>query len=596
MPENIVELERFVDRAGPLYSLPTVAVEILQLTAQPKVDLSELKKCLMRDPALVSKMLRVVNSSLFGLSRGVSDLNQALALLGTKSVRLLVLGFSLPEELFAGLTGDILRRYWHHTAIKATAAREISESIYRMPGEEPFIAGLLQDLGMLVLIQQLGEPYVRFLERAFAKAVDVSAAETVTLGFDHVQLSARLLQRWSLPENLVAAIGVGNSTERMEKIPDSQKALPQILHLADLLSGMLAEGRTDWLGGLLGVGQHYHQLSGTQLTALVSRLRAKVDQFSNVLSVELPADINYESILAEAYRRLTTEADSAATDLSAMQQFETAGIPVVAAANLATNDAREESAVLGDAAALSEAVRRFSQQAAKKMPGKSLLFARTPAKAALQAMPKHAGAPSPAMATTVSQDSNGSSTLPSVALSGTATQSAASLKNVAVTENKAGISTELLRSVEQAIATCRRTRQPLSLVLVEIDQFEELSAKWGGHECLRLAKLVSLTCSCVEHAHNVQLQTNECRFALVLPNCDRPGAGEIGHQILSGIRRLSQRHRDVAEAKLKISVGVTTVAMLAKNFLPAMLLDSADRCLHAAQLSGGNTLKSIDVL
>ena len=124
-----------------------------------------LKTCLLRDPALVGKILRVVNSSMFGLSRGVSDLNQALALLGTKSVRLLVLGFSLPDELFNGLAGETLRRYWHHTALKATAAREISESLYRLPGEEAFIVALLQDLGMLVLIQQLGEPYLRFLDR-----------------------------------------------------------------------------------------------------------------------------------------------------------------------------------------------------------------------------------------------------------------------------------------------------------------------------------------------------------------------------------------------------------------------------------------------
>src|SRR5436190_12734509 len=146
MAENNPALERFVDQAGSLYSLPVVAMEILRLTGQPKVDLAALKACLLRDPALVGKILRVVNSSMFGLSRGVSDLNQALALLGTKSVRLLVLGFSLPDELFAGLAGETLRRYWHHTPLTATAAREISETLYRLSGEEAFIAALLQDL------------------------------------------------------------------------------------------------------------------------------------------------------------------------------------------------------------------------------------------------------------------------------------------------------------------------------------------------------------------------------------------------------------------------------------------------------------------
>src|SRR3954470_9600778 len=114
-------LDRFVDQAGRLYSPPTVAVEILRLTSQPKVDVAALKQCLLRDPALVGKILRVVNSSLFGLSREVVELGQALALLGTKSVRLLVLGFSLPDELFVDMAGNILNRYWHHTTAKAAA-------------------------------------------------------------------------------------------------------------------------------------------------------------------------------------------------------------------------------------------------------------------------------------------------------------------------------------------------------------------------------------------------------------------------------------------------------------------------------------------
>src|SRR4051812_36053041 len=189
MNDNHPTLERFVDSAGQLYTLPTVAVEILRLTGQPKVDLVALKQTLERDPALVGKILRVVNSSLFGLSREVCDLGQALALLGTKSIRLLVLGFSLPDDLFIGMAGNILNRYWHHTTAKAAAAREISEAIYRIPGEEAFIAGLLQDIGSLVLLQQLGEPYARFLERATSKEIDVDGAESVALGFEHVQLS-----------------------------------------------------------------------------------------------------------------------------------------------------------------------------------------------------------------------------------------------------------------------------------------------------------------------------------------------------------------------------------------------------------------------
>src|SRR6188472_3625537 len=109
----------FLDRAGQLYSLPSVAIEVLELTSQPKVDVPALKRCIENDPALTAKILRVVNSSLFGLSREVSDLNQALALLGTKPLKLLVLGFSLSESFCANMTGRTIQRYWRYALTKA---------------------------------------------------------------------------------------------------------------------------------------------------------------------------------------------------------------------------------------------------------------------------------------------------------------------------------------------------------------------------------------------------------------------------------------------------------------------------------------------
>jgi len=91
-------VEQIAARATALYSRPTVALEIVQLTSEPQVDAHRLKECLEQDPALVCKILRVVNSSFFGLRREVVDLNQALALLGIKPLKLLVLGGSLGAQ------------------------------------------------------------------------------------------------------------------------------------------------------------------------------------------------------------------------------------------------------------------------------------------------------------------------------------------------------------------------------------------------------------------------------------------------------------------------------------------------------------------
>ena len=235
-------LRQLVERARALYSLPNVAARVLELTAKPQVDVRALKECLEHDPALVAKILRVVNSSLFGASRKITDLNQALALLGVKPLKLLVLGFSLPKELWSGVEAQVLARYWRRSLVKAVAAREFSERLWLVPGDEAFIAGLLQDVGMLVLIQDLGESYTHFLDRVQGERGNLASLEATTLGFDHAVLSARLLAHWGLPEELVRAVGLPAGSERLAALPPNERTLPRLRPIGSELPLSCADG------------------------------------------------------------------------------------------------------------------------------------------------------------------------------------------------------------------------------------------------------------------------------------------------------------------------------------------------------------------
>ena len=88
MNETSPQLEQLASRAVTLYSRPTVAMELVRLAEEPGVDAQALKDCVAQDPALTCKVLRVVNSSLFGLHRPVADLTQAIGLLGIKPLKL----------------------------------------------------------------------------------------------------------------------------------------------------------------------------------------------------------------------------------------------------------------------------------------------------------------------------------------------------------------------------------------------------------------------------------------------------------------------------------------------------------------------------
>ncbi|MCA9268866.1 MAG: HDOD domain-containing protein, partial [Planctomycetales bacterium] len=295
-----------------MYTLPAVALEVLRLTESPDVDAAAIKACIERDPALVTKLLRTVNSSVFGLGRTVTDLNQAVALLGVKPLKLLVLGFSLPPKLLTGLEHAALARYWRHTLIKAVAARELAATTPDVDDDDAFLAGLLQDIGALVLLKDLGEPYASFLERARAEGVNLRTLELETLGFDHQVLSARMLKQWGLPETLATAIAVSPSSVQRMQLPKHLRNVPPILHTADLLAALLVDGSIEALDELLANDPSRDVKVWEDFARL---LKGKVDQLADAFAMALPDNERYDDVVARAHKQLALAAEEATPQL-----------------------------------------------------------------------------------------------------------------------------------------------------------------------------------------------------------------------------------------------------------------------------------------
>jgi len=553
-------LDRFVDKAGKLFTLPAVAVQVLQLTSHPRVDVQKLKDCIENDPALTAKVLRFVNSSFFGTSRRVPDLTQALAMLGTKSLKLLVLGFSLPGELFAGVGGDILRRYWRRTLTKAVAAREISESLWKLPGDEAFLAGLLQDIGMLVLLQEVGEPYAKFLDLALAKAADLAAVEEKSLGFDHARLSAELLRRWGLPAVLVDPIAAGRPIQSLDALPIVDRRLPQILRLADLLSSVLTENRSDLLPDLLDCGEKFHNLTHFDLSVLVTVLQDKVELLADVLSLELPEGRDYNTVLREAHERMSDVAAEAAGELMGSLQ--------------PADSAADGEALLAEVQSLAASVRELARPL--KAGGRRSTRSKEPATASEASFHSTADATSP----------------PTATASHRATQPSAANEAPNDVPRDGQADPGFVGALTTIVSSCRQSRCALSLVLVEVDHFEEIVLTRGLSASQRMVALIGTICKGLGLHDAICRQTSDSQFALILPGHDRSSGVDAANQLLRELRHIAAPSE--AAPTMTVSIGLSAVALPLKNFRAQDLLETAERCLHAAQRSGGNTLKSIE--
>lgn len=528
-------LNRLAAKARQLYSLPTVAMHVLELTNNPQVNVAALKECIENDPALTTKVLRVVNSSLFGLSREVSDLGQALALLGTKPLKLLVLGFSLPSGLFGGMAGQILGWYWRRTLTKAVAAREISERIWRQAGDEAFIAGLLQDLGMLLLIQELGDPYLRFLDKVRSEGHELISLETAAMGFDHTALTSVLLKQWGMPDTLVEAVA---TQPRDPETLETPSRLQHLVRLAELVTTVLIDGRSEMLNVLLTVGQGEYGLTAAQFSDLVESLEQKVLQLADVLSLQLPEQRDYRDLLVQAHSQMSDVAASVTEDLLRGRQ----GIAPP-----------EEPGRMGpELEMLSAAFSKLSVYPADAAP------------------PSESPTPRP---------SESDPELVALPLRATSTPA----------------DPALLGHLATAVAACRQSRCPLSLMLVELSRANELVTTHGPEGYANLQRFLANACRGIDHRYAFSLPHGDAGFSIILPDCDRQTAVRLGNRLLDQVPKMAGGRATGHRRAVCLGIGIATVTLPPKNFPAADLVLSADRCLYGSHASGGSVVKSIEI-
>src|SRR4051812_20711738 len=225
MNEQLVEKIR---NCANLPSLPSIAMQVLELAQKIDVDIAEIARVISKDPALSSKILRTVNSSFYARSQHVSTISHALVILGLQSVKTLVLGFSLVTNLTKNKSKGFKHlTYWKRSICAATAARSIAAKAGVGQQEEAFLAALLMGIGMLVLDQLLGEVHGGILSETAAHNA-LPAAEMEVIGATHADVEGYLTRQWKLPPLLSVPVQFHHQPE---KVTD-----PQLRKLTELVN------------------------------------------------------------------------------------------------------------------------------------------------------------------------------------------------------------------------------------------------------------------------------------------------------------------------------------------------------------------------
>jgi putative nucleotidyltransferase with HDIG domain len=244
----VVPKNNFIERIESLPPLPMVVYRVLSLADKGEISPAEIAKVVGEDQAIAAKILRVANSSYYGLSRRVTQLSRAVSMLGTVGLRNIVLGIAARDALSNGaLHNKDHLALWRHSIAVAACSELIARHVIYRPPEEAFVAGLLHDIGQLAMMaiypQGLDE-----VSHQQGRGVKFLELERNQYGLDHTQAGFRILSRWRLPDAFCAVAQKHHHRTLDNK--DSHEKLLAVVMLSDILAQMMGFGLDIPLGNL----------------------------------------------------------------------------------------------------------------------------------------------------------------------------------------------------------------------------------------------------------------------------------------------------------------------------------------------------------
>ncbi len=231
--------------AGQLPAMPQTAVAILNISRDPTSGPAEYALTVETDPGLTVQILKFVNSSYFGLRNEISNVKQAISLVGTRTIK----NFSLYTAVFSMIPNPHcgsfdLKILWRDSLRRALFARRMGKVLGMKEAEEPFAAALLQDMAVPLLAKEAPGAYLKlFGARANSDAkVRLSRLEEHVFGWNHAKAAGIVARQWDLPETFATLIEDHLDIGRWSRHPDSEPG-----RLAVSLSALLpTSGDANW--------------------------------------------------------------------------------------------------------------------------------------------------------------------------------------------------------------------------------------------------------------------------------------------------------------------------------------------------------------
>ena len=224
-----------VAQIASMPTLPTVALRVMEVTANPGSSANDLMEIIGPDVSLTTKILKIANSPFYGLTREISSLQHAVTVLGFKEIRNMVIS-TVAFESFKSLRQNKkfdINQFWRHSFCCGLAAKIVAFDL-KSASNELFVAGLIHDIGKLVMYIAFPTEFLKWMDMMSPLKLKYTAFEAEKNSFEmiHDEVGMMLLKKWLFPESLITAVGFHHHPQTVDK----KTLFPMIVHVADILT------------------------------------------------------------------------------------------------------------------------------------------------------------------------------------------------------------------------------------------------------------------------------------------------------------------------------------------------------------------------
>lgn len=231
-----IELKSLVKDIQGLVSLPEVALKINAMVDDPNVSVEQIGELISQDPALTLRVLAIANSPFYGLQSKVSTIARAVTVLGTKQITDVVMS-TATTNAFSGIPIHLISvdDFWHHSLYCGLLAQELSSKHNPPLRDSMFVAGLLHDIGHLVMFNKIPEQiHDALLRTVQGESLPLYQEEQEVMGFDHGQVGAELAREWNLPGYLIECMAFHHQPEKAKEY----KLEVALIHIANAVASL----------------------------------------------------------------------------------------------------------------------------------------------------------------------------------------------------------------------------------------------------------------------------------------------------------------------------------------------------------------------